>query len=65
MNFKWGLTLFLYALKSYKYLDKFVKVQSARNEPFQNDDNDDEFATDVTDLTPTLANGEDDKTQAP
>ena len=61
MNFKWGLTLFLYALKSYKYLDKYVKVKSARNE---NDDDDDEFTTDVTDLTPTLTNG-DDKTQVP
>lgn len=42
MNFKWGLTLFLYALKSFKYLDKVVKFKSATNEPFQDDDDDDE-----------------------
>lgn len=64
MNFKWGLTLFLYAIKSFKYLDKFVKVKSTRNEPFQNDDDDDEFTTDVTHHTSTVANG-DDKTLAP
>ena len=40
MNFKWGLTLFLYALMSFKYLEKVVSFKRMVNEDF-NDLHDD------------------------
>lgn len=39
MNFKWGLTLFLYAIISFKYLEKVVSFRRMVNENF--DDHDD------------------------
>lgn len=38
MNFKWGLTLFLYALMSFKYLDKVVNFKRMVNEDFNDHD---------------------------
>ena len=38
MNFKWGLTLFLYALMSFKYLDKVVGFKRMINEDFNDHD---------------------------
>ena len=38
MNFKWGLTLFLYALMSFKYLDKVVSFKRMVNEDFNDQD---------------------------
>ena len=37
MNFKWGLTLFLYALRSFKYLDKVVKFRSMKNDDYEDE----------------------------
>ena len=37
MNFKWGLTLFLYALMSFKYLDKVVGFKRMVNQDFDDD----------------------------
>ena len=64
MNFKWGLTLFLYALISFKYLDKVVNFQRMVNENF-NDDVDEEGEAEVrTDLeaNPTGSNLEEHST---
>ena len=38
MNFKWGLTLFLYALMSFKYLDKVVGFKRVVNQDFNDHD---------------------------
>ena len=38
MNFKWGLTAFLYALRSFKYLDKVVKFRSMKNDDYADED---------------------------
>ena len=38
MNFKWGLTLFLYALLSFKYLDKVISFKRMVNEDFNDHD---------------------------
>lgn len=68
MNFKWGLTLFLYALMSFKYLEKVVSFKRMVNEDFNDlhDDIEQEVEEVRTDLEqekiearvePSLTNG--------
>ena len=38
MTFKWGLTLFLYSVISFKYIDKMAKYKPMANEEFEDDD---------------------------
>ena len=69
MNFKWGLTLFLYALMSFKYLDKVVGFKRMVNQDFNDHDDleqegegegEEEIRTDLDQevkVEPSLTNG--------
>ena len=42
MTFKWALTLFLYSVISFKYIEKVARYKPMANEQFKDDDFEDE-----------------------